>query len=98
MARVGSQEIKISPEEINESISRLNNISVRLANCKKQKFLLNESIGETATQAKNMYDEVLYVIGAMKELVDQTTSLLGDTIVSFHDAEEDAITQYIARK
>lgn len=97
MANVGSQEINISKEEINTSISRLNNISVRLGCCKNQKFFLNESIGETAVQAKNMYDEVLYVIGVMQELVDQTMSLLENTITSFEEAEKVAVAQYIEK-
>lgn len=97
MANVGSQEIKISEKEINTSISNLKNISVRLANCKSQKFLLNESIGETAAQAKNMYDEVLYVIGAMQEVVDQTATLLENAALSFKEAETEAITQYIEK-
>ena len=97
VASAGSQEIKISEEKINASISKLNNISVRLANCKNQKFLLNESIGETAEQAKNMYDEVLYVVGAMQELVDQTSSLLENAVSSFKEAEEKSITQYIRK-
>ena len=94
VASAGSQEIKISEEKINASISKLNNISVRLANCKNQKFLLNESIGETA---ENMYDEVLYVVGAMQELVDQTASLLENAVSSFKEAEEKSITQYIRK-
>lgn len=97
MASVGSKEIEIGKEEITETINNLNNISVRLKCCKNQKFLLEKSVGETVTQAKNMYDEVLYVVGAMQELVDQTVELLENTIKSFEAAEEQVISKYIEK-
>ena len=97
MENAGSKEICINEEEIRKSISKLKDISVRLTCCKNQSFLLNESIGETAVQAKNMYNEVLYVIGVMKELADQTASLLDNTITSFENAQAEAITQYIEK-
>lgn len=94
---VAKQEISIDKQEIQTTRNTLKNISVRLNCCKNQKFFLNESVGEAATQAKRMYDEVLYVAGVLQELVEQTASLLDNTIVSFEEAEKHTITQYIEK-
>lgn len=67
---MGKKEIKVDSEKIQESIEKLKKISVRLENCKEQNLLLGESTGETAEQTKAMYNEILSVVGAMKQLVD----------------------------
>lgn len=97
IVNVAKQEISIDKQEIQTTRNTLKNISVRLNCCKNQKFFLNESVGEAATQAKRMYDEVLYVAGVLQELVEQTASLLDNTIVSFEEAEKHTITKYIEK-
>ena len=87
-------EIKIDSEEIQESIGRLKEISVRLGFCKSQELLIDESSGKTAEQVKTMYNELLLVEGAMKELVEQTVELVDNGKKAFKEADEDLANMY----
>lgn len=87
-------EIKINSEEIEESIRRLRDISMRLGICQEQKLLLEESAGETAQQVQYMYQEILFVVEAMKELVEQTTELVKDGKNKFEQADTYLVKLY----
>lgn len=84
---MGKEEITITIGEIEKSMARLDNISVRLGVCKNQKCLLEESNGEMAEQVNIMYNEVLSVITAMQQLVDQTKLLVEDGKKKFEETD-----------
>ncbi len=95
---MGTTEIKVDSGEIQESISRMQSISTRLKICENRKLLLGESAGKTAEQTKAMYEEVLYVVGAMRELVDQTIMLTQNGDEAFAQADQKAAGMFSAEK
>lgn len=95
---MGTTEIKVDSGEIQESISRMKSISTRLMVCENRKLLLGESAGKTAEQTKEMYEEVLYLVGAMRELVDQTIALTKNGDEAFTQADQNAAGMFLTEK
>lgn len=88
-ARMGKQngEIAVDSKKIEKSVQNLKEIDTRLDICRKQRLLLRESTGVAAEQMERMYDQVLEVANAMKELVEQTTVLVEDGKNKFQEAD-----------
>lgn len=94
---MGTTEIKVNDEKVKESLTKLKDISGRLDICKSQNLLLEESAGEAAEQTKVMYQEVLSVVGAMKDLVDQTVGLVDAANKEFQEADNRAADMFSAK-
>lgn len=95
---MGTTEIKVESEEIQKSVKRMQEIRTRLKICEERKLLLEESAGETAEKTKAMYEEVLYVAGAMRELVDQTIMLAQKGEEAFLQADQKAAGMFSTEK
>lgn len=87
-------EITVDSKEIEKSVQRLEEIDTRLEMCWKQRLFLRESTGIAAEEMKVMYEQVLEVAKAMRELVGQTITLVEDGKKKFQEADAKLAQMY----
>lgn len=80
-------EIAVDIKKIEQSVQKLKEMDARLDICRKQRLLMRESTGVAAEQMERMYDQVLEVTNAMRELVGQTTILVENGKKKFQEAD-----------